>query len=535
METIFRITDSVWKKIIEWMKEEKNQYRFIVCCFIISLIPLLILSFYNHPAMDDFNYGVLTRHAWTSHKGLGRIIPVLQAAVERAVYLWHVWQGTYSFSVIGALRPSIISEKLTFIHTFILLGLLVGSCVYFAKVFLQRLLGLSREVSVIVACVVLTLCIQYVPFGVEAFYWWIGSIGYTGLFSVMLILFAALFYRISQKKITAKGMVWLIVMEVLLGGGMFPMALLTAVVMTLLFLDVVTGKEYPKKMKIQFGVLLLVYLSSMALNLIAPGNQRRQAYFQPRTPFEAIYKSYTKSLAYLLESTNVIIILVMIGLFAYMFWKLKEVKFSFRCPFMFSLVTYSMYVVLWVPGIYAVRFISGGRYYNIIYYGMIFFYTANVIYYAGWLRRQYEKCGKEVMELLQKAVPLILGCVAVFCVVIGFWKIDIVTDLEEITTATALKSLVYGEAKVYHEEIKEREALYNDPDIKRVVVEEVTYRPELLYFGTLTTDPDDSRNQAMCSYYDKEYMVKRAPEESEEETGDNPEEESAETEGEMEE
>ena len=68
------------------------------------------------------------------------------------------------------------------------------------------------------------------------------------------------------------------------------------------------------------------------------------------------------------------------------------------------------------------------------------------------------------------------------------------------------------EAQVYHEEIKEREALYNNPDVKRVVVDEVTYRPELLYYGTLTEDPQDGRNLAMCEYYDKEYMVKRVPE-----------------------
>ena len=118
---------------------------------------------------------------------------------------------------------------------------------------------------------------------------------------------------------------------------------------------------------------------------------------------------------------------------------------------------------------------------------------------------------------------------------IGFWNIDIVTDLEEITSATALKSLVYGEARVYHEEIKEREALYNDPDVKRVVVEEVTHRPELLYYGTLTTDPEDSRNQAMCNYYDKEYMVKLEPEDSEENAEEGSGETSEETEGEKEE
>ena len=305
----------------------------------------------------------------------------------------------------------------------------------------------------------------------------------------------------------------LILLEILLAGGMYPNALLTGIVLFFVMLDVLAGKKYSKTMKLQGTALFLVFLPAFGLSFIAPGNARRQAYFQHRTPFEAIYKSYTKSLDYMFnEATNVVIVLVILALFLYMLWKLKDSSFSFRCPFLFTLVSYSMVVVMWVPGIYAVRFISGGRYFNILYYGVVLFYAANAVYYAGWLRRQCEKCGEEVMGLLTKAAPAMLGVVAVGCVVLGMWKINIVTNLEEITSATALKSIVYGEAKVYHEEIKAREKLYNDPAVKDVVVDEVTYRPELLYYGTLTTDPNDGRNLAMCEYYDKDSMVKYDPE-----------------------
>ena len=359
----------------------------------------------------------------------------------------------------------------------------------------------------------MTLCIQYVPFGVEAFYWWNGSVGYTGLFSAMLAFFGLLADSMRRQKISVKRMIGLLLLTILLAGGMYPTALLTAVMLFSLAVDVLAGKKYGKVMKVQASALFLVFLPAFALSFLAPGNARRQALFQHRTPFEAIYKSYTKSLEYMYtEAMNVVIVLAVIALFLYMLWKLKDTSFSFRCPLLFTLVSYSMVVVMWVPGIYAVRYISGGRYYNILYYGVVLFWAANAVYYAGWLRRQYEKCGAEVMELLRKGAPAILGAVGIFCAVLGIWKIDIVTDLEEITTASALKSMVYGEAQVYHEEIKEREALYNDPDVKQVVVDEVTYRPELLYYGTLTEDPQDGRNLAMCEYYDKEYMVKRVPE-----------------------
>lgn len=528
MELIYQITNELWKRLLEWMKEEKNQERFLWVCFGISLLPILALSFFNHPVMDDFNYGILTHRAFVENKGLGCIIPILKAAVQRSVNLWHSWQGTFTFSIIGALRPSIFTEKLTFTHTFILLALHITGFVYFSKIVLHRILGLSKQVAMIVAILAMTLCIQYVPVGLEAFYWWIGSIGYTGLFGVMQVLFAKLFLSKYEKHISAKRMAAMTAMVFLLSGGMYPILLLTAVLLVLNLLDILIGKQYDKTMKIQIAVMNVIFFAGFILNVAAPGNRRRQSNFDPRTPLEAIYKSYTKSIDYLFECTNVVIALVMIGLFVYMLYKLKDTTFSFRCPLMFTLVSYSMVVVMWVPAIYAVRFISGGRYYNILYYGVIMFYTANVIYYAGWLRRQYEKCEAQVQKFIRDAAPVLLGVLGILCVVLGFLKINIVTDLEEITSATALKSMVYGEAQVYHQEIKKREAMYNDPNLREVEVEEVTYRPELLYFGTLTPDPDESRNQAMCDYYDKDYMVKIVPEEEEgageensEETGDS--------------
>ena len=40
METIYRITGQLWGRFISWMKEEKNQLRFILVCFVISLIQI---------------------------------------------------------------------------------------------------------------------------------------------------------------------------------------------------------------------------------------------------------------------------------------------------------------------------------------------------------------------------------------------------------------------------------------------------------------------------------------------------------------
>ena len=158
-------------------------------------------------------------------------------------------------------------------------------------------MGLSKSLAVTVACVVMTLCIQYVPYGQEAFYWWIGSIGYTGLFAVMLVYLSRLYLCNLENRISKKHMAWFVFLAILLPGGMFPIGLLTAVVMVLFLLDVLIQKKYTKTIKIQYIILNVIYFAGFVLNLSAPGNKRRQSYFNPRTPFEAVYKSYTKCLA----------------------------------------------------------------------------------------------------------------------------------------------------------------------------------------------------------------------------------------------
>ncbi len=520
MKTIYRISRCVWDGFTEWIKEPDNQRYFCITLLLISVLPLLALSFYNHPAMDDFNYSVLVKDALREHQGLSRIPAVFGAGIQRAIDNWNRWQGTYAFSFICALRPSVFSEKLTFLQTFLLMGLLMGSVFYCCHVLLHRILGLPRQTAAVTASVILFLSIQYLPVGLEAFYWYCGSIGYTGMFSLLCILCTRLMWASHERELSVKSLIWIIILCLVTAGGMYPNVLFGAVFLFLLLVDVLAGKEYSTGFRMKYGVIFVCYMAGFFLNVLAPGNFIRQSNFQPRTPLEAIYKSYTHSLEYVREEgTNAVIILVVLALFVYMFFQMKQVKGAFRCPLMFTAVTYSLFVVLWVPGIYAVRFISGGRYYNVIFYGLMFFYAANAIYYAGWLRRRYESCREEVQGLLQKAAPVLGGILVLGSVVFAFAKVDLVAHVEDMNGIVAFKSIFYGEAAQYHKEIQAREALYQDPAVRYIVVDDTTVRPELLYYGTLTNEASDYRNDVMRQYYDKDYMLLIRPAEKEEASG----------------
>src|SRR5699024_9824085 len=99
---------------------------------------------------------------------------------------------------------------------------------------------------------------------------------YTGLFSVMLILFGMLADSLRRGKISVRRMTALLALELLLAGGMYPTALLTAVVLFLVMVDGLAGKKYGRNLKIQLTVLFLLYLPEFGLSIIAPGNARRR-------------------------------------------------------------------------------------------------------------------------------------------------------------------------------------------------------------------------------------------------------------------
>ena len=64
-----------------------------VVIYLISLLPILTLSFYCHPSADDFNYGVKTHLAVMRGQG---ICGIIQAALETVCENYTSWQGTFS-------------------------------------------------------------------------------------------------------------------------------------------------------------------------------------------------------------------------------------------------------------------------------------------------------------------------------------------------------------------------------------------------------------------------------------------------------
>ena len=73
--------------------------------FVVSLIPIILLSTYNFPCADDLGYSIYTRHAWVDTHNL---FSVLGAAGRKVAESYQIWQGTWASIFLMALQPGIL-------------------------------------------------------------------------------------------------------------------------------------------------------------------------------------------------------------------------------------------------------------------------------------------------------------------------------------------------------------------------------------------------------------------------------------------
>ena len=78
------------------MNNKKIQAYFlwgVIFLILLSFIPMLSLSLYDHPSADDYSYACLTGAAWRSTRNF---FSVIGAAVQTAIKEWYSWQGPFT-------------------------------------------------------------------------------------------------------------------------------------------------------------------------------------------------------------------------------------------------------------------------------------------------------------------------------------------------------------------------------------------------------------------------------------------------------
>ena len=233
-----------------------------------SLVPLVWLGRYNYPTGDDYYYGTEAHLVWQQ---TGSIPQAISAACAGVAKSYQIWQGTYSALFLMYLAPNAFSNTAYHLVTFVILLLLCGSIFYLLRPLVCHFLpGICGE-WITISSVFSFLCIQTVAFQSDSFYWYNGSMYYTGFFAVTLFFLGTLLrYLYNGKKIL---MLPLLLFAIFLGGGNYVSLLpcmLFVVTVTFLLLLQRNKKTYV------CGITSAVLLLSFAVSAMAPGNQVRQ-------------------------------------------------------------------------------------------------------------------------------------------------------------------------------------------------------------------------------------------------------------------
>ena len=150
---------------------------------VLSLIPLLYLSYADFASGDDMNYGAAAHQAWIQ----AHSFPVLLSAVkDHVVSVWHGWQGTWFTVALFQLHPEVFAFNTYWVVPWLCLGMQAAAILLFLHHFLVVRLHFDRAQWLTAFCVLFFVLVQFTPNPKYSIYWWNGTIHYMVPFCLCL-------------------------------------------------------------------------------------------------------------------------------------------------------------------------------------------------------------------------------------------------------------------------------------------------------------------------------------------------------------
>ena len=485
-----------WKTRVEKWMTPKKVAVFFMGVYIISLIPLLWIAWYNYPSADDYSIGSQCHQVWISSHS---IFQVLWMGIVRAADDWLNWMGYFTSNFLMAIPPSTFGERFYVLTTWIMLGMLSLSTIYFLHAVLVKALKGDKHISLSISAIMLFITVQCMVGRTEAFYWYSGAVNYIFVHSMSLFFYGLLIrcvYDQGEKR------VWNLTAGSFLGfftGGGNQMTALNVAVVLLVVSGIMCYQRKWKDHKALLFPIGMFYIGFI-LNIAAPGNWIRAADASGMNPVKAVLVSFYYCLDYCMSEWSGWPVFIMIIALIPLFWHLtKETEFQFHYPLIVVLFGYCLVSAMMTPPLFAVGNIEAGRLQALTFAMYILVLTLCVGYVTGWVRKKIEKRFNLTRENLFtiNQIWCLLGCL----IFLGMGSmIMIIPEPSYYTFSAALTDIFHGSAREYGDALKERIDLYNSGG-RTVEVEALPSQPELLYFSDIKPEPEDWENRGLCRFY----------------------------------
>lgn len=455
---------------------------------LLSLIPIIISSFYSHPLADDFGFSEKVNHVV---KNGGGLFDILSASFQQVKDTYLDWQGTYAAIFVFSLQPAAFSEHIYFLTTFVMLIALIASTLFFVNT-IFNILGYDKKIGIIISFVILLLSIHFVVDKKEAFFWWNGSSYYTLFYSFSLLFFSILIKMYYAEKIIKK-VIFLIIsllLAAILGGGNYSTALLTTVILAFVIFLLIKHK---KKISLCYVMIFLILITGFVISMIAPGNSVRAATLTGESPVKAIIHSVFYAVVYIAKWTGLAQLagFSVIGFFAYILT--KNSKYKFQYPFIVFVLSVLVFATQLTPPLYAMNSVGSGRQINIYYYSYYIFMSFNIFYIIGWINQ------KDIVRIRTKNIQKSFS-VCTLLLIIGVFLCGCLNyGLHNITFVDTLLALKNSTPQTYSAEYLDRISQIKNGN---TTISDIKTVPDFFSPLCIGEDSDFWINKQIARYYD---------------------------------
>ena len=489
------------------MDNKLKKYRWISSIvFLLSLIPIIIISGCVYPQADDFAFSQRTYHIWNSTHS---VLSVFLESIRVSYNYWWEWQGSYTSCFLMALQPGIFGEKIYHIVPFILIGLLWISLFCLNKSILKKL-NVSKDIYLIATNIETFVIYENIVDQAEAFFWYNSGIHYMGLLSIELLYYAYII-EIAGKKCSFKKkfilQVGACVLAVIVAGGN-NLTVLSALIINISIIVLLTFSRINRKESF-FGNLVMWIPSSImmiiggTLNILSVGNGVRLEYVggTKHSVISTILLAFENGFYYSFKWFDYLIVLYCICVVVLGYWVIskKSIKldtFSIKIPVLVSIYGYCLISAMFAPEIYTFGFVGTRRTLNVIF--VFYVLTLGVGIYI-WELYFYIKKEKIFNYLCSICVVIKKYRIIVYAIICVVGLATVISNPSRYTTTSAMYYLYKGEAIDCKNVIEYNFELLNNEEISEVVLKKLPSEPSILFSSEI-----DEWKAGTRLYYDKQ-------------------------------
>jgi len=485
-----------------WKKNEKKIAGILLIILIVSIIPVLRLSFYNFAAGDDFSFGEFTRAAWVDSHSM---VEVVKAMIYKVQTIWHSWQGTWFTVALMALQPEVFSRDGYWITTWILLAVIIFATSMLTHYFLIKKLQMHRSAWISISCLLLLAMIQFFPNIQSALFWWNGGVHYIIPYGLALVgIYALCNFLDAGKK---RYLVLLSACAFCLGGSSYLAPLALLIVIFYLFIYTIYTKILSKKW-FWLIIPIVIELCGLVISMISPGNKVRGGEdfgFSFSLAVDTILQSFVEGALvigiYVERYPAILLAFVAIAIVSFETFMAQSAENKrFPMPVVFCLFMFCLHCAMYAPGIYSGVSLSGGIP-NTIYQCFLLTTSFSIIYVMGWLV-EYLKRREDKRAFVARRSLWLAFSICFINLAIHF------STLFDSSFYLCHDYIGDGYAAEFKEQMEERHSLLIDSDERIVTLPSVDGRGGPIMHMDINMDPNDWQNTALCRFYDKDIVYK---------------------------